>query len=165
VSEYGTAVRIGVLGAARIAPLALSNPARPRRGGGCRGGRMRCVTCSSLLPANTVSPGARQFRGTDRRSRCGCCLHHPLNRLHGKWTRAVLAAGKHVLRENPFTVNAFEPAKSPNWQEDRVVMEAFGSSTPEVASAQVKLRDPQGRAMRAQLRFASGHIGRLRCSL
>ncbi len=42
----------------------------------------------------------------------------------------------------------------------------FGGSTPEVVSAQAKLRDPRiDRAMTAELRFADGHTGRVRCSM
>jgi predicted dehydrogenase len=42
----------------------------------------------------------------------------------------------------------------------------FGGSTPEVVSAQAKLQKPQvDRAMSAELRYASGHTGRLRCAL
>lgn len=46
------------------------------------------------------------------------------------------------------------------------MLRAFGGSTPEVIGAQAKLRGPAvDRAMRAQLRFAGGHTGRLRVSL
>jgi predicted dehydrogenase len=46
------------------------------------------------------------------------------------------------------------------------LLRTFGGSTPEVVSARAKLRDPRvDRAMTAELRFASGHTGRLRCSL
>jgi predicted dehydrogenase len=42
----------------------------------------------------------------------------------------------------------------------------FGGSTPEVVSAQAKLRSPEvDRAMTAQLRFAGGHTGRIHCSM
>jgi predicted dehydrogenase len=42
----------------------------------------------------------------------------------------------------------------------------FGGGTPEVVSAQAKLRDPQvDRAMTAELRFPGGHTGRVRCSM
>jgi predicted dehydrogenase len=42
----------------------------------------------------------------------------------------------------------------------------FGRSTPEVVSAQAKLRNPQiDRAMTAELRFPEGHTGRVRCSM
>ena len=46
------------------------------------------------------------------------------------------------------------------------MVRTFGGSTPEVVSAQAKLRDAQvDRAMTTELRFASGHTGRVRCSL
>ncbi|MDT5172225.1 MAG: hypothetical protein QOD02_5606 [Mycobacterium sp.] len=46
------------------------------------------------------------------------------------------------------------------------MLRTFGGSTPEVVSAQAKLRGPQvDRAMTAELRFASGHTGRVRCSM
>ena len=46
------------------------------------------------------------------------------------------------------------------------MVRTFGGSTPEVVSAQAKLRDPRvDRAMTAELRFASGHTGRVRCSM
>ncbi|MGH3562739.1 MAG: Gfo/Idh/MocA family protein, partial [Mycobacterium sp.] len=46
------------------------------------------------------------------------------------------------------------------------MVRTFGGSTPEVVSARAKLRDPQvDRAMTAELRFANGHTGRVRCSM
>ncbi len=46
------------------------------------------------------------------------------------------------------------------------MVRTFGGSTPEVVSAQAKLRDHQiDRAMTAELAFADGHTGRVRCSL
>jgi len=153
--------------------------------------------------------------------------------MHGKWAKAALAAGKHVLVEKPFTANAAEAREIADLaaKSDRVVMEAiqfrhhpltrrveqviasgelgtlqrvdvtlcvllptfkancynydfaggammdagsyvanmartFGGSTPEVVSAQAKLQKPQvDRAMTAELRYASGHTGRLQCAL
>ncbi|OBH09266.1 Gfo/Idh/MocA family protein, partial [Mycobacterium sp. E1747] len=149
------------------------------------------------------------------------------------WTRAAIAAGKHVLCEKPFSANAAEAREVAGLaaQSDRVVMEAFhyryhpltlrveeiiasgelgelqrveaaicfplpkfsdirynyslaggammdagcyavnivrtfGGATPEVVSAQAKLRDPQvDRAMAARLRFPNGITGRIRCSM
>jgi predicted dehydrogenase len=161
-------------------------------------------------------------------------IYNPLpNSLHGRWTRAALDAGKHVLCEKPFTANAAEAREIAELagQSDRVVMEGFhyryhpfasrvaeiiasgelgelqrvdvdwcfwlpkfsdirydyslaggalmdigcyavdmvrtfGGSTPEVVSAQAKVRDPQvDRAVTAELRFAGGHTGRIRCSM
>ena len=46
------------------------------------------------------------------------------------------------------------------------MVRTFGGSTPEVVSAHAKLHDPQiDRAMTAELRFADGHTGRIRCSM
>ncbi|OBI43970.1 oxidoreductase, partial [Mycobacterium sp. E796] len=72
------------------------------------------------------------------------------NSLHGRWTRAALAAGKHVLCEKPFTANAAEArdiaelaAKS-----DRVVMEALQYRYHPLTS-------------RVEQIIASGELGRL----
>ena len=155
------------------------------------------------------------------------------NSLHGRWIRAALAEGKHVLCEKPFTANAAEAREIAveAATSDRVVMEAFhyryhplalrveqivasgelgkldrveaamcfplpkfsdirydyalaggatmdagcyavhmvrtfGGATPEIVSAQPKLRDSRvDRAMTAQLRFPGGHTGRVSCSM
>ena len=49
------------------------------------------------------------------------------NNLHGRWTRAALSAGKHVLCEKPFTANAPEAREIAGLaaKSDRVVMQAF----------------------------------------
>ena len=46
------------------------------------------------------------------------------------------------------------------------MVRTFGGSTPEVVSARAKLRGHEvDRAMTAELRFAGGHTGRIRCAL
>ncbi len=227
-------LRIGILGAARIAPQALINPAKEN---------------SAVVVAAVAARDASRARAFAAKHDIGRvhddydkliadpdldAVYNPLpNGLHGRWTRAALAAGKHVLCEKPFTANAAEAREIAELaaQSDRVVMEAFhyryhplalrveeiiasgelgklerveaamcfplpkfsdirynyslaggatmdagcyavhmartfGGSTPEVVSAQAKLRDPQvDRAMTAELRFADGHTGRVRCSM
>jgi predicted dehydrogenase len=223
-----------VLGAARIAPSALIKPAKDN--------------AEVVVAAVAARDGsrARAFAAKHGIARVHesyealiadpdlDAVYNPLpNGLHGKWTRAALAAGKHVLCEKPFTANAAEAREIADLaaKSDRVVMEAFhyryhplalrteqiiasgelgklerveaalcfplpkfsdirynyslaggammdagcyavhmartfGGSTPEVVSAQAKLRDPQvDRAMTAELRFAEGHTGRARCSM
>jgi predicted dehydrogenase len=223
-----------VLGAARIAPSALIKPAKDN--------------AEVVVAAVAARDGsrARAFAAKHGIARVHesyealiadpdlDAVYNPLpNGLHGKWTRAALAAGKHVLCEKPFTANAAEAREIADLaaKSDRVVMEAFhyryhplalrteqiiasgelgklerveaalcfplpkvsdiryndslaggammdagcyavhmartfGGSTPEVVSAQAKLRDPQvDRAMTAELRFAEGHTGRVRCSM
>ncbi len=227
-------MRIGILGAARIAPLALIKPAR---------GNAEVVVAA--VAARDVSR-AQAFAAKHGIARVHDsyealiadpdldAVYNPLpNGLHGRWTRAALTAGKHVLCEKPFTANAAEAREIAELaaKSERVVMEAFhyryhpltlraeqiiasgelgklkrveaalcfplpkfsdirydyslaggatmdvgcyavhmvrtfGGSTPEVVSAQAKLRDPQvDRAMTAELRFAAGHTGRVRCSM
>ena len=227
-------MQIGVLGAARIAPTALIKPAK---------------TNADIVVAAVAARDpsrARAFAAKHDIARVHDsyealladpdldAVYNPLpNGLHGKWTRAALAAGKHVLCEKPFTANAAEAREIAELaaKSDRVVMEAFhyryhplalrieeiiasgelgklqrveaalcfplpnpsdirynyslaggatmdagcyavhmvrtfGGSTPEVVSAQPKLRDPRvDRAMTAEVRFAEGHTGRIRCSM
>lgn len=227
-------VRIGILGAARIAPASLIKPAK----------RNAEVVVAAVAARDTSR--ARQFAAKHGIARVHDsyealisdpdvdAVYNPLpNALHGRWTRAALEAGKHVICEKPFTANAAEAREIADLaaKSDRVVMEAFhyryhpfasrveqiiasgelgtllrveaadcfwvprfsanaynfslgggalmdlgsyvvdmlrtfGGSTPEVVSAQAKLRGSQvDRAMTAELRFADGHTGGLRCSL
>jgi predicted dehydrogenase len=234
VSELTAPIRIGVLGAARITPSALIKPAKDNADvvvaavAARDGSRARAFAAKHGI-ARVHESYEALIADPDLDA-----VYNPLpNGLHGKWTRAALAAGKHVLCEKPFTANAAEAREIADLaaKSDRVVMEAFhyryhplalrteqiiasgelgklerveaalcfplpkfsdirynyslaggammdagcyavhmartfGGSTPEVVSAQAKLRDPQvDRAMTAELRFAEGHTGRVRCSM
>ena len=234
MAQNGAPIRFGILGAARIAPLALVNPAKEN---------------SDVEVAAVAARDASRGQAFARKHGIGRvhesydaliadpdldAVYIPLpNGLHGRWTRAALAAGKHVLCEKPFTANAAEAREIAELAKnsDRVVMEAFhyryhplsrrveqiitsgelgkltrveaalcfplpkfsdirynyslaggatmdagcyavhmvrtfGGSTPEVVSAQAKLRDPRiDRAMTAEVKFAEGHTGRIRCSM
>jgi predicted dehydrogenase len=234
VSELAAPLRIGVLGAARIAPSALIKPAKDNAdvvvaAVAARDGSRAAAFAAKHGIARVHESYEALIADPDLDA-----VYNPLpNGLHGKWTRAALAAGKHVLCEKPFTANAAEAREIADLaaKSDRVVMEAFhyryhplalrteqiiasgelgklerveaalcfplpkfsdirynyslaggammdagcyavhmartfGGSTPEVVSAQAKLRDPQvDRAMTAELRFAEGHTGRVRCSM
>lgn len=232
--DGGALVRFGVLGAARIAPAALIKPAKRNPEVVVAAVAARNVSHAEAFAAKH---GIAQAHGSYEaliEDPALDAVYVPLpNALHGRWTRAALEAGKHVLCEKPFAANAAEAREITDLaaKSDRVVMEAFhyryhpfasrveqiiasgelgtlqrieaadcfwvpkfsanaynyslgggalmdlgsyvvdmlrtfGGSTPEVVSAQAKLRGPQvDRAMTAELRFADGHVGRLRCSL
>jgi predicted dehydrogenase len=234
VPEHGEPLRIGVLGAASIAPSALIKPATDNADvevtavAARDGSRARAFAAKHRI-AHVHESYEALLADPDIDA-----VYNPLpNGLHGKWTRAALDAGKHVLCEKPFTANADEAREIADLaaKSDRVVMEAFhyryhpmtlrteqiiasgvigklqrveaalcfplpkfsdirynyslaggalmdagcyavhivrtfGGSTPEVIWAKAKLRDPQiDRAMTAELRFAAGHTGRVRCSM
>src|SRR5271165_2326377 len=216
-------LRIGILGAANIAPLALINPAKENSE----------VVVAAVAAKHDIARVHDSYQALIADPDLDA-VYNPLpNGLHGRWTRAALTAGKHVLCEKPFTANAAEAREIAELaaQSDRVVMEAFhyryhplalrveqiiasgelgklqrveaalcfplpkfsdirynyalaggatmdagcyavhmvrtfGGSTPEVVSARAKLRDPQiDRAMTAEVRFAGGHTGLVRCSM
>ena len=232
--DSGSPVRIGILGASSFAPTTMINPAR-----GNRDVVVAAVGARDLPSAEEFAAkyGIAKAHGSyealiDDPDLDAIYVLVPTS-LHGKWAKAALAAGKHVLVEKPFTANAAEAREIADLaaKSDRVVMEAiqfrhhpltrrveqviasgelgtlqrvdvtlcvllptfkancynydfaggammdagsyvanmartFGGSTPEVVSAQAKLQKPQvDRAMTAELRYASGHTGRLQCAL
>jgi predicted dehydrogenase len=235
VSGNGAApLRIGILGAARIAPMALIRPAKGNDEVVVAAVAARDVSRAQAFAAKHDIARVHDSYQTLIADPDLDAVYNPLpNSLHGRWTRAALAAGKHVLCEKPFTANAAEAREVADLaaKSDRVVMEAFhyryhplalrieqivasgelgklerveaamcfplpkfsdirynyslaggatmdagcyavhmartfGAGTPEVVSAQATLRDPQiDRAMTAELRYAGGHSGRVRCSL
>lgn len=121
-------MRIGILGAARIAPTALIKPAR-----NSAEVVVAAVAARDVARAQAFAAKHRIARVHDSYEALIAdpdldAVYNPLPvAFHGRWTRAALDAGKHVLCEKPFTANAAEArdvaalaAKS-----DRVVMEAF----------------------------------------
>jgi predicted dehydrogenase len=128
VSGRRTQVRFGILGAARIASSALVEPAKEN------------ADVEVVAVAARDSSRAQAFADQHGIARAHPsyesliadpdvdAVYNPLpNGLHGKWTRAALAAGKHVLCEKPFTSNAEEAREiaALTAQSDRVVMEGF----------------------------------------
>lgn len=121
-------VRIGVLGAAMIAPTAVIRPARSSTVA-----EVVAVAARSADRAQAFADkhGIARVHGSyedllaDREL---TAVYNPLpNGLHGKWTLAALEAGKHVLCEKPFTANAAEASEvaAAASASGLVVMEAF----------------------------------------
>jgi predicted dehydrogenase len=102
-------LRIGVLGAARIAPAAIIGPARNVDGvevvavAARDRGRAREFATKHGIPR--VIDSYEELVSDPEID----AVYNPLpNGLHGRWTMAAMAARKHVLCEKPFTANADE---------------------------------------------------------
>ena len=124
----GGTLRIGILGAASIAPNALITPARHNT-------EVEVVAVAARDPRKArdyadkhgiprITPGYAELLADPEID----AVYNPLpNGLHGRWTLAAIEAGKHVLCEKPFTANADEArtvAKAAG-ESGLVVMEAF----------------------------------------
>ncbi len=104
-------LRIGVLGAARIAERAIAVPARAT---GCRlvavAARDR-ARAEDFARAHGVERVLASYADVVADPEVEV-VYNPLpNALHGPWNLAAVAAGKHVLSEKPFASNAAEAAE------------------------------------------------------
>jgi len=121
-------VRIGVLGAARIAPMAMMTPAKQvpevvvQAVAARDPERARKFAAKHGIPKTHASYDA-MLADPDIDA-----IYNPLpNSLHCVWTLRALEAGKHVLCEKPFTSNAAEAERVASAADasGKVVMEAF----------------------------------------
>jgi predicted dehydrogenase len=121
-------MRIGVLGAARIAPAALTKPARVLDGVAVAAVAARDRGRASAFAAKHGVPTVHDSYAGLLADPSLDAVYIPLpNGRHARWTLAALEAGKHVLCEKPFTANAAQ-ARDVAAAADRtglVVMEAF----------------------------------------
>ncbi|PJE21977.1 MAG: oxidoreductase [Mycobacterium sp.] len=152
MSDLPAPLRIGILGAARIAPMALIKPAKQNSAVVVAAVAARDEARAATFAADHgIARVHRSYRDLIADPEIDA-VYNPLpNGLHGRWTRAALDAGKHVLCEKPFTANAAEAREisSLATQSDRVVMEAFHYRYHPLA-------------LRVEQIIASGELGTLR---
>lgn len=121
-------LRIGILGAARIAPTALVKPAAS-----IDGVEVYAVAARERARAEQFAAKRGVAEVADSYEALLAdpaidAVYNPLpNGLHAEWTLKALDAGKHVLCEKPFTANAAEAevVARAAAESDCVVMEAF----------------------------------------
>jgi predicted dehydrogenase len=102
-------LRLGILGAARIAPMALIRPAREEAGAEVFAVAARDVRRAGDFAAKHGVPVVRDSYEALLADDDVEAIYNPLpNGLHGIFTERALRAGKHVLCEKPFTANAAE---------------------------------------------------------
>ncbi|WP_433065369.1 Gfo/Idh/MocA family protein [Dactylosporangium sp. CS-033363] len=121
-------LRIGILGAARIAPTALIGPARSvpavTVAAVAARDRARASAFAGKHGIGVVHGGYAELIADPSID----AVYNPLpNGLHHEWTLAALNAGKHVLCEKPLTANAAEAREVSECarRTGLVVMEAF----------------------------------------
>ena len=104
-------LRVGILGAARIAQLAIVKPAH------ATGTRLVTVAARDRRRAEAFAAEHGVERATDSYAAVLAdpeveLVYNPLpNSLHGPWNLAAVQAGKHVLSEKPFASTAEEAAE------------------------------------------------------
>ena len=121
-------LRIGTLGAARIAPAALVRPARAVADAELTAVAARDPQRAEKFAAQARVPKVHRSYDDLLADPDLDAIYNPLpNGLHAEWTLKALAAGKHVLCEKPFTANATEAEEVAAAAERSglVVMEAF----------------------------------------
>ncbi|HTD50007.1 MAG TPA: Gfo/Idh/MocA family oxidoreductase, partial [Acidimicrobiia bacterium] len=102
-------LRIGILGAARIAPSAVIKPARNVDEAAIHAVAARDRTRAQSFASKHGIPKVHDTYAALVADPDLDAIYNPLpNGLHAEWTIAALEAGKHVLCEKPFTANAKE---------------------------------------------------------
>jgi predicted dehydrogenase len=145
-------LRIGVLGAARIAPTALIAPARSVDGVTVAAVAARDPARAKTFAAKFGVPATRSYDELVRDEQLDA-IYNPLpNGLHHEWTRRALDAGKHVLCEKPFTANASEAAEIADRAEATglVVMEALHYRYHPLAERMVEIVGELGEVRRVE---------------
>ena len=121
-------MKFGILGAAKIAPMALVRPASEVDGVEVVAVAARDGNKAAKFAAKHNIDRAYDSYEALLADEQIDAVYIPLpNGLHGEWTIKALAAGKHVLCEKPFTANAAEAKNVASVADESglIVMEAF----------------------------------------
>ena len=121
-------VRLGILGAARIAPAAVVKPARKVDEAELVAVAARDRSRAQAFASKHGLPRVHESYAALIADPEIDAVYNPLpNGLHAEWTIAALDAGKHVLCEKPFTANVkeAEDVAAVAARTGLVVMEAF----------------------------------------
>lgn len=124
----GRPLRIGILGAARIAPPALVHPARSLDGVAASAIAARDPKRAEVFAAEHGIPTVYPSYAELVQSRDVDAVYNPLPAgLHCEWSVRALRAGKHVLCEKPFASNASEAQQMADVARETglVLVEAF----------------------------------------
>ena len=122
-------LRIGIIGAARIAPDSIVTPAK------LTGARLVGIASRDRGRAEAFAAAHGVERVLDSYADVIAdpeveAIYNPLaNGLHAPWNLAAIAAGKHVLSEKPFASNAVEAAEVRDAGRRAAVVVADGSTT------------------------------------
>src|SRR5690349_8040198 len=126
-------IRIGVLGAAAIVPMALTSPARSVPDD------VQIIAVAARDPKRAEKFARRHHIPRVHKTYQDLfddpeidAIYNPLpNGLHAEWTIKALRAGKHVLCEKPFASNASEAVDMANAAREtgKVLYEAFAYRT------------------------------------
>ena len=121
-------IRIGVLGAAAIVPMALTNPARSVPAAHVLAIAARDPKRAHAFARKHHIPRVHQTYSDLLADLEIDAIYNPLpNSLHAEWTIRALRAGKHVLCEKPFASNAREAGEMARAAQETglVLSEAF----------------------------------------
>jgi predicted dehydrogenase len=121
-------LRIGVLGAAKIAPMALIKPAREVPGVEVGAIAARDAARAEQFARKHGVPRVHASYAALLADDAIDAIYNPLpNGLHAEWTIRALEAGKHVLCEKPIASNAAEAEQmaAAADKSGRVLVEAF----------------------------------------
>lgn len=121
-------LRFGILGAARIAPLALIQPATL-----LHGVSVAAVAASSLEKAqafaddHNIDTVAESYAALVESPHLDAVYNALPPNLHEQWSVAALESGKHVLCEKPFAMNALQAERMVTAADasKRLLVEAF----------------------------------------